>query len=223
MRKMIVFAGAAFALGGCSAASIDIQKDELANARAAIAAARQAGAERCAPKELAKAEATLYQAAHELDETGMHPEETASLIASAEKMAHAAKQKARANCAPKPKPAPKPKKPEIIALSGVNFETNSARLTPESLAVLDRAVATLKRRPDIRVEVAAHTDSIGKASYNQALSERRAQSVYRYLVDHGIDPARLTARGYGESQPVASNATAAGRAKNRRVELRVLK
>ncbi len=194
-KALMLFAGASLALGGCAGGAIDIQKSELSDARAAIAAAKAAGAERCAPKELAKAEAALYQAAHELDEKGMHPDETSSLIARAESMAKQAKRNAHANCAPKPKPKPKPKKPEIISLSGVNFETNSARLTPESLAVLDHAVATLKRRADIRVEIAAHTDSVGKASYNQALSERRARSVYRYLVDHGINPSRLTTRG----------------------------
>ncbi len=218
MKTRVLILAAAASLSACASGSFDIQRDELASARAAIDAAKAAHAERCAPKTLAEAEASLYWAAHELDETGQHPDETASLIQRAEGKAREAKRLARANCAPKPKP-----KQEIISLSGVHFETNSAELTGDSIAILDRAVATLKKRADIRVEVAAHTDSIGSAAYNQALSERRAKSVMDYLTSHGIAADRLTAKGYGESDPIASNATAAGRAKNRRVELRVLK
>jgi len=221
MKTRLIIIAAAASLSACASGSFDIQQNELSNARAAIAGAKAANAERCAPKTLAEAEAALYFAAHELDETGMHPDETAELIARAEAKGKEAKRLASRNCAAKAKPRPKAQ--EIISLSGVHFETNSAELTADSIAILDRAVATLNKRSDIRVEVAAHTDSRGKDSYNKALSERRAESVYQYLLAHGIDAARLSARGYGEMQPVSSNATVAARAKNRRVELRVLK
>ncbi len=204
-------------LSACAATPFDIKRDELAGARQAIQAAKAAGAERCAPKLLAEAEAALYHAAHELDETGQHPDETASLIAAAASKGMQARQIAIRHCQPKAR-----KKPEIISLSGVRFATNSAELTVDSLAVLDKAVETLKKRADIRVEVAAHTDSRGNDAYNLALSKRRAASVYRYLVEHGIDAKRLNAHGYGESRPVADNGTADGRARNRRVELRIL-
>ena len=111
---------------------------------------------------------------------------------------------------------------EEIHLRGVNFETNSADLTADSSARLDDATATLLRNSDLRVEVAGYTDSSGAASYNQDLSRRRAQSVMDYLVSHGVDAGMLSARGYGENNPIASNATAAGRAENRRVTLRIL-
>jgi OOP family OmpA-OmpF porin len=111
---------------------------------------------------------------------------------------------------------------EEINLRGVNFEYNSADLTGESRPRLNQAAATLEKNPSIVVEVAGHTDSAGSENYNQSLSERRAASVKDYLVAAGIDAGRLTARGYGESRPVADNDTDAGRAENRRVVLRIL-
>jgi len=223
MKTRLLILAAAASLSACASGSFNVEQSELANARAAIAAAKAANAETCAPKTLAEAEAALYFAAHELDETGQHPDETAGLIARAESKAQDAKREAAANCAPKPKAKPLPVAPEIISLSGVHFETNSDALTADSVAILDKAVETLNKRSDIRVEVAAHTDSRGKDSYNLSLSERRAQSVFKYLADHGVDTARLSAHGYGEAQPIASNDTAQGRATNRRVELRVAK
>jgi OOP family OmpA-OmpF porin len=74
----------------------------------------------------------------------------------------------------------------------------------------------------MKVEVAGHTSSTGPAEYNQVLSERRAQSVADYLISTGLNADRFTVRGYGESEPVADNGTAQGRALNRRVELRIL-
>lgn len=111
---------------------------------------------------------------------------------------------------------------EVIELPGVTFETNSDRLLPGAEDVLDNAAATLRKHPDLVVEVAGHTDSDGSAAYNQGLSERRAKSVRNYLVDRGANAANLSVKGYGESQPVADNSTAAGKARNRRVELRIL-
>jgi len=110
--------------------------------------------------------------------------------------------------------------PSAYELKGVNFAFDSAALTPESSATLDEAVKILKRHPDLKVEIAGHTDSVGTAAYNLGLSKRRAQSVADYLIAHGVDRANLTVKGYGETEPLADNATAAGRAANRRVELR---
>ncbi|MFK8014710.1 MAG: OmpA family protein [Gammaproteobacteria bacterium] len=109
-----------------------------------------------------------------------------------------------------------------IDLPGVQFELNSATLLPESTRVLNDAAQTLKNNGDIVVEVAGHTDSTGAASYNESLSDKRAKSVAAYLNARGIDSARLKSRGYGEAEPVADNATAEGRARNRRVELKIL-
>lgn len=108
-----------------------------------------------------------------------------------------------------------------IKLEGVVFETNKATLLADSIPTLESAVATLKRYPDLRIEVAGHTDSRGAEAYNQDLSERRANAVATYLRDAGVTNT-ITARGYGESQPVASNDTDEGRQQNRRVVLRVL-
>ena len=111
---------------------------------------------------------------------------------------------------------------EVIELPGVTFETNSDRLVPGAEQVLDDAAATLRKYPDLVVEVAGHTDSDGAAEYNAGLSERRAKSVLNYLVDRGANAANLTAKGYGEAEPVADNGTREGKARNRRVELRIL-
>jgi OOP family OmpA-OmpF porin len=109
---------------------------------------------------------------------------------------------------------------QSLVLEGVNFETNSAKLKPESSQVLDRVAESLKANPGVRVEVAGYTDSAGKQAYNVDLSKRRASSVRDYLVSKGIAASRLDPKGYGPAHPVADNATAAGRARNRRVELK---
>ncbi len=106
-----------------------------------------------------------------------------------------------------------------LVLEGVNFDNDSAKLRPESLEILDRVAASLKDWPEVRVEVGGHTDSNGGAAYNLKLSQRRAEAVRDYLIGKGIDGSRLTARGYGKTEPIADNKTAEGRAKNRRVEL----
>lgn len=121
--------------------------------------------------------------------------------------------------APPPTPAPVR---DVVVLKGVNFANNSAQLTSESTVILDDVAATLVKRGDIRAEVAGHTDDRGAADYNRSLSQRRAESVRSYLVSKGVDASRLTARGYGEDSPIADNKTSAGRAENRRVELRRL-
>ncbi len=111
---------------------------------------------------------------------------------------------------------------EEIRLPGVNFETNSDQLVSTAASVLNDAARTLEKNPSLVVEVAGHTDSDGDAGYNQNLSERRANTVRQYLIDRGVDASRLSSRGYGETQPVADNVTAEGKAANRRVVLRVI-
>jgi OOP family OmpA-OmpF porin len=110
---------------------------------------------------------------------------------------------------------------EEIKLPGVVFESGKADLKPESLPVLEGTIATLKRYPEIKVEVAGHTDSRGSDALNLDLSARRAESVLKYLRDGGITNA-MSSRGYGERQPIASNTSDEGRQQNRRVVLRVL-
>jgi OOP family OmpA-OmpF porin len=110
---------------------------------------------------------------------------------------------------------------EEIQLQGVTFETNSDRLVGGTESVLNEAAATLIKNPSIKVEVAGHTDSDGAAEYNESLSARRAATVRDYLAARGVEISRMTMRGYGESQPVADNATREGKAANRRVVLRI--
>lgn len=107
-------------------------------------------------------------------------------------------------------------------LDNCNFETGKANLLPESYAVLDELVAYLQRKDDERIELGGHTDNVGKAQANQVLSEARANTVRAYLLTKGIDPSRVTAKGYGMTKPIASNKTAAGRAQNRRTEVTIL-
>jgi outer membrane protein OmpA-like peptidoglycan-associated protein len=137
---------------------------------------------------------------------------------------------------PPPAPAPPPcqlpeagqpislegcKQNDVLILRGVNFEFNKDRLTLNAKTILDQVGDALRARPDIKVEIAGHTDGIGSVGYNQKLSERRAASVKRYLVEKGIAGDRMTTIGYGKSRPIADNKTDEGRALNRRVELRV--
>ena len=109
----------------------------------------------------------------------------------------------------------------VIELQGVHFDTDKSTLKSESISILNAAVKTLGDHGSIRVEVAGHTDSRASDAYNQSLSQRRAKVVYDYLTAHGISADRMTWRGYGESQPIATNDTAEGRARNRRTELNV--
>ena len=108
-----------------------------------------------------------------------------------------------------------------IKLQGVNFATNSADLVPESDFVLSYAVDTLKKYPNLVIEVRGHTDNKGKKKHNLKLSQRRAESVMSYLKAHGVTNT-MTAKGYGEEKPIADNKTAEGRLENRRVTLRIL-
>ena len=107
-----------------------------------------------------------------------------------------------------------------ISLPRVHFATDSAVLTADSSAELDDAVATLKKNPDLVIEVRGHTDSTGTKRHNQILSQKRAESVEAYLKEHGVTN-KLTARGFGQSEPIADNKTEEGRQKNRRVTLKL--
>lgn len=115
---------------------------------------------------------------------------------------------------------------ESHKLKHVNYALNSAQLTPSAKkqlrSVIPQLKKTLRRYPNVRVEIGGYTDSTGTKAYNQKLSQRRAESAVRYLKAHGVNGSRLVAHGYGEQYPVATNKTAAGRAKNRRTEVRVL-
>jgi outer membrane protein OmpA-like peptidoglycan-associated protein len=110
---------------------------------------------------------------------------------------------------------------EVIDLQPITFQTGSAQLTAEGRTTLDTVAETLAANPSVNVEIQGHTDNFGVPAENQALSQSRAETVRTYLVDKGIDASRLTAVGFGDTQPVADNTTSAGRAQNRRIEFKV--
>ena len=122
---------------------------------------------------------------------------------------------------PEPTPAPAPVV-ETVVIKDVHFCFDCSDLSDQAKRKLDEnAMVLIRKRPNATFEVAGHTDSVGSDTYNLSLSQRRVDSARSYLVDQGVDGSRMTAVGYGESQPVADNSTPEGRAQNRRVELRI--
>ncbi len=144
-------------------------------------------------------------------------------------MAHA--EPARHGCPPPPPPEPPPApvlvkltKEKIEILQSVQFETGKDVIRPESEALLTEVAGVLAAHPELtRVLVEGHTDAQGAKAFNVTLSEQRAKAVKRWLVERGgIDAARLTAEGYGPARPLDTNDTKEGRARNRRVEFRIV-
>lgn len=178
----------------------DMAAKKAAEEKAAAAAAAKAAAERAAAERAAADRAAAERAA-------------------AEKAAAAA---AAAMAAAKADENAEPQVIEVINLPGVTFAVGSARLTPKSNSILNKAADDLLANPKIKVIVAGHTDNTGDAEMNRKLSQKRAEAVRIYLIERGVPADRLSAKGFGESQPVVPNDTAAGRAKNRRVELQVI-
>lgn len=111
----------------------------------------------------------------------------------------------------------------VVTLSDVLFEFNRADLKPGAMRDLDKLVDFLQENPTRNILIEGHTDNVGSDTYNIQLSEQRARSVESYLLRRGVSPARIAARGYGESYPIAGNDSEAGRQQNRRVEMVILK
>jgi outer membrane protein OmpA-like peptidoglycan-associated protein len=111
----------------------------------------------------------------------------------------------------------------VISTSGaIYFRTNSAELDPRSDPLLDSVADVANRCPDVRVEIAGYTDSVGSPDYNLHLSEDRARSVADFLIRHGVRPSRISSRGFGREHPIAPNDSEVGRARNRRIEFHVI-
>jgi len=185
---------------------IDTSSDRLSVASAAIDRARAAGAELCAPDAMSDAQTAFYYAAHELSEGQIHLEETSSLIATAENRANDAYHKSAQGC----------------QLTTVYFDYNSDQLTSRATSRLNGVARVLSGKA-VHIQLAGHTDSRGSDAFNMDLSKRRAMAVKHYLSSRGMRAGQMTIKAYGESRPVASNRTEAGRAKNRRVEIWRLK
>ena len=124
--------------------------------------------------------------------------------------------------APAPKPAPKPVTEKVTFAADVFFDFDKAVLKPEGKAALDGLVSKLGGTTLEVIIAIGHTDSVGGDTYNQALSVRRAEAVKAYLVSKGIEPNRIYTEGKGKTQPIASNSTDVGRAKNRRTEIEIV-
>lgn len=113
---------------------------------------------------------------------------------------------------------------EGVVLRGVNFKTGSAVLTERSKTILNEVASSLSSRGNAKtqIQISGHTDNVGDAGYNEELSRERAESVRQYLIARGVDDDRMSAEGYGENKPMTGNNRESGRAKNRRVEFRVI-
>ena len=112
--------------------------------------------------------------------------------------------------------------PKSYTLSSIQFETAKASLKSESYAILDDLVEMMTLKPAMKIQIGGHTDSDGDEVANLVLSQQRADAVKNYLIKKGISAKRIIALGYGETKPIADNSTAAGKAKNRRTEIKVL-
>lgn len=112
--------------------------------------------------------------------------------------------------------------PKTYTLKNVFFETGLSSLKKESFPALNELVDALKSKPSLNIEIAGHTDNVGNSESNQKLSTDRAIAVRDYLIKHGVEPNRVVAKGYGETQPVADNDSSEGRQQNRRTEVRII-
>lgn len=212
---------------------------ELGDARQRLMAAFEKGGRDKAPHPAARAQTTfdcwLEQASEDLQPEHVESCKQAYLLAVAEvEKALLPPPKAvdpdtdgdgvadsRDDCPGTPQGTPVDSKgcPAIPSLEGVHFEHDKAVLTASARSILDEVAAITAANPHVRVEIVGHTDSSGSDSYNQSLSERRAQAARAYLESIGVSGTRLSALGRGESTPVADNSTREGRAANRRVDL----
>jgi len=120
---------------------------------------------------------------------------------------------------PVAKPAPPAPGTKITEIKGPQFDFNKSTIKPDGKRRLDDVVRLMRDNPNLRVVAVGHTDSVGSDAYNMKLGQKRAQAVADYLLSEGVSPSRIDVRSEGESRPVASNATAEGRAENRRVEI----
>jgi outer membrane protein OmpA-like peptidoglycan-associated protein len=122
---------------------------------------------------------------------------------------------------PPPPPPPAPKVERTIILDDVLFDFDKSTIKPEAAQILDRLVAFMNENKNARAALSGYTDNVGTEAYNLKLSDRRWMSVKDYVVKKGVEGGRVSGQGFGESKPIADNKTAEGRAKNRRVEIKV--
>jgi outer membrane protein OmpA-like peptidoglycan-associated protein len=117
--------------------------------------------------------------------------------------------------------APRPSSAPLYVRDSVLFDRDSVEIDDAARAVLDLGVLLMQQNPQITIDIEGHTDADGSDAMNQALSQRRVDVIYAYLLSQGVDPARLTTAAFGETQPIADNTTPEGKVKNRRVEFTI--
>jgi outer membrane protein OmpA-like peptidoglycan-associated protein len=240
MTLIILILGAMI-VSGCARTETMIAYND---AKEVFQKATVAGAKKCAPVQYATAEAYLALADHEIAERDYSADDTKLAIAVAkEKSLEALK---LTPCekpappppppapapppppppplppAPPPPPPPPPPKPAPV-FENVYFNENKTNIDPVAAKALDQDGMILKDNPDIKVEIGGHTDAVGSEIAKQKISEKRAESAKKYIMDKfNISGDRMMVKGYGSQKPIADNKTKEGRAKNRRVEFRVI-
>ncbi len=194
--------------------------DEFGQTEAAIAQAEQSPGAKYCPEKIAKAKELGRQAAEAY--WACNNDEAMRLLAEARRLAKEAE-----GCGPPPvaqvEPekvvAPPPPPGKVCITLNIQFDYNKAAVKPKYHNVIGKVAEFMKKYPTTTAVIEGHADNRGTASYNMKLSERRADSVRNYLIEKfGIESSRLSSKGYGFSKPIASNKTAAGRQKNRRIE-----
>jgi len=228
----------AVVVSGCAKTETMIAYNE---AKDLFQRATLAGAKKCAPAQYATAEAWLALADHEIGEGDYDSSDTRLAIANVKQKSLEAlkvspcEEKPAPPPPPAPAPAPPPPPPPAPApapapppkpapvFENVYFNENKTNIDPVAAKALDADGAILKDNPNLRVEIGGHTDAVGSEAARQKISEKRAESVKKYLMDKfNISGDRMTTKGYGSQKPIADNKSKEGRAKNRRVEFRVI-
>lgn len=197
-----------------------VQRDRiLIEARAREADEQRAAAEKArAQAEAARKSAEEQQAAAEAARK-MAQEQQAAAEAARQKAIAEGERAAKLSAQLEEMKARKTERGMVLTLGDVLFDTGMADLKPGAFRTIDQLAEFMKENPERNVQIEGHTDATGPDEFNQVLSERRADAVRLALIDRGIDMRRISARGFGKSNPVASNDTAAGRQQNRRVEV----
>ena len=225
-------------LGAMIASGCAVSKESMMaynEAKELFQKATVAGAKKCAPCQYATAEASLAWADHEIAERDDGSDLKIALQVAKEKSIEALRLTPCEKPAPPapvpppvllkpaPPPAPPPAPKPAPVFENIYFNEKKTNIDPMAAKALDRDGEMLKENPNIKVEIGGHTDSLGSAKANQKISEKRAESVKKYLMDKfNIAGDRMVVKGYGSSKPIATNSTKEGRAKNRRAEIRIL-
>lgn len=232
IRKLsvLVLSGVFLVIVGCAKSHFGVPDQamivppDVAQTEEAIASAEQSeGAKHC-PEKIAEAKELAQNAMKTY--WACHTTKAMQMLAQARDLANDAKA-CQPPPAPKPAPAPEPvmtpPKKEPVSFHSATFGLNRSDLSPAVKVVLDKSVKIMTDNPDVVLELQGHTCSLGSADYNMKLGQRRAQSVFDYLTAKGVSASRLKIVSYGLTKPVAPNTTEDGRAKNRRVDLVILK